>query len=155
MSDSQGLYSELKPDIEAVAMPLFNFSELCLKKRGNFLPHAAVLTADGEVKLVAATPDRNNDRTNATEVLPKLHQALRSQAEESPLRAIGVAENVTITPDGQATTQAIKVIFEHKRGRTIALYLPFNKRLFKGYVFGTVYSVSAKPEIKAWQGNAP
>lgn len=155
MTDSTSLYAELKPDIEAVATPLFDFSELCLKKRGNFLPHAAILTADGEVKLVGAAPDTNSDRTNSTEVLPVLHQGLRLQATGSNLRAIGVAENVTVTLEGQTATQAIKVLFEHQRGLTVALYLPFSKKLFKGYTFGSVFSVAANPEVTAWRTNAP
>ncbi len=155
MTDSDALYSELKPDIEAVATALFDLSEIFLKKRGNFLPHGAVLSADGEVQLVAAAPDTNNDYTNSTEVLPILHQGLRGQAAQNSLQAIGVAENVTITPAGQATTQAIKVLFEHKRGLTVALYMPFSKKLFKGYTFGSIFSVSASPEINAWRGHAP
>ena len=83
MTDSDALYSELKPDIEAVATALFDLSEIFLKKRGNFLPHGAVLSADGEVQLVAAAPDTNNDYTNSTEVLPILHQGLRGQAAQN------------------------------------------------------------------------
>lgn len=149
------MYTELKPDIEAVASPLFDFSELCLKERGNFLPHAAVLTAGGEIKLVGAAPDTSKDRTNSTDVLPFLHQDLRLQASEGNLRAIGVAENVTVTPEGRAVTQAVKVLFEHRRGLTVALYLPFHKKLFNRYIFGSVFSVSANPEVKAWHAKAP
>jgi hypothetical protein len=154
MTDRDALYAEFKPDLESLATPLFDFSELCLKERGNFLPHAAILAEDGKVKLVAAAPDAGNDRADSTEVLPVLHQLLRRQAAESPLRAIGVAENVAITPEGQTTTQAIKALVEHRRGLTVALYLPFRKKLFKGYVFGSMFSISALPEINAWQGHA-
>lgn len=101
MTDGKSLYTELKPDIEAVVSPLFDFSELCLKERGNFLPHAAVLTAGGEIKLVGAAPDTSKDRTNSTDVLP------------------------------------------------------FHKKLFKGCIFGSVFSVSANPEVKAWHAKAP
>ena len=154
MTTSETLYSEVKPDIAAIANQLFDFSELCLKKRDNFLPHAAVLTEDGEVRLVAAAPESGNDNTNSTEILPVLHDGLRVKAKQESLKAIGVAENVTITPDGQPATKAIKVLFEHKRGLTVALYLPFDKKLFKGYVFGTPFSVAANPEVNAWSENA-
>lgn len=82
MTTPDELYLEVKPDIEAVANPLFEFSEQCLRKRGNFLPHAAVLDAVGKVGLVAAAPDTKNDQTNSTEVLPLLHDGLRAQAIE-------------------------------------------------------------------------
>jgi hypothetical protein len=48
MSASQDLYAELKSDIAALVEPLFDFSEKCLRERGNFLPHAAVLLAQRE-----------------------------------------------------------------------------------------------------------
>ena len=153
MIDTESLYSFLKPEIEAVSDPLFNFSEMCIKKRGSFLPHAAVLTVDGEVRLIAAAPEKFDGKTNTTELLIFLQQSLREDANKSNIKAIGVAESVTITPDGQKPTKAIKVLFEHVKGLTVALYLPFEKKLFKGYVFGDMLSMSAKPEVNAWSNH--
>lgn len=150
MKTADELYSEVKQDIEAVANPLFDFSEQCLRERGNFLPHGAVLSTDGEIVLVAAAPDTGKDFTNSTEVLPVLHDGLRAQANEKDLVAVGVAENVTITREGQPQTQAIKVLFEHKRGLVVALYLPFKKQFLRGYSFGEIFSVNAKAEVNAW-----
>lgn len=150
MTSTDALYSELKPDIGLVANQLFDFSETLLRKQGNFLPHAVVLTEDGDIRLVGAAPDTKSDCTNSTEVLPLLHDGLRFEAKQFPLRAIGIAENVTINLEGQRTTKAIKVLFEHKRGLTVALYLPFEKRLLKGYAFGNTFSLAADPEVNAW-----
>jgi hypothetical protein len=149
MADLNDLYAEVKADIQAIADPLFEFSELCLRKRGNFVPHGAVLGVDGKVGLVAAAPE--NEVTNSTEVLPLLHEGLRAQAKEKELIAIGVAENVTVTPEGQPPTDAIKVLFEHKRGLVVALYLPFKRRFMRGYSFGNAFSVAACGEVNAWQ----
>ncbi|QID16221.1 hypothetical protein G3580_00425 [Nitrogeniibacter mangrovi] len=150
MTSTDALYSELKPDIAMVANQLFDLSETLLRKQGNFLPHAAVLTEDGDLRLVGAAPDTKSDRTNSTEVLPLLHDGLRFEAKQFPLKAIGIAENVTITLEEQRPTKAIKVLFEHKRGLTVALYLPFEKRLLKGYVFGSTFSLAANPEVNVW-----
>jgi hypothetical protein len=116
MSTDDELYAELKPDIEAVAEPLFELSTDFLRSNGNFLPHGVVLTERSEVQLVAAVPDAERDLTNSTEVLPVLHAGLRHKSRNMPLRAIGVAENVTIALEGKPSTQAIKVLCEHKRG---------------------------------------
>lgn len=148
MNSAELLYIELKPSMAAVATPLFELSKKFLDANGNFLPHAAVLTESGAVKLVAADP--GCERTNSTEVLPLLHAGLRAQAVEENLSAIGVAENVTVTLEGQRPTEAIKVLFEHKRGLTVALYLPFEKMLFKGYAFGATFSKIAESEVDAW-----
>jgi hypothetical protein len=107
------------------------------------------LGVDGKVGLVAAAPE--NEVTNSTEVLPLLHEGLRAQAKEKELIAIGVAENVTVTPEGQPPTDAIKVLFEHKRGLVVALYLPFKRRFMRGYSFGNAFSVAACGEVNAWQ----
>jgi hypothetical protein len=152
MANADELYSEVKVDIEVVATPLFEFSEQCIRKWGNFLPHGAVLDGERKVGLVTASPDLNG-RSTSTEVLPMLHDDLRAQAKEKELIAIGVAENVTITPDGQLSTQAIKVLFEHKRGLVVALYLPFKKQFLRGYLLGEVFTVRATGEVNAWPAN--
>ena len=103
MTDTNTLYAELKPHIESVAMPLIDFSKRCLRDRGDFLPHAAVLTAQGKVELIGAHSGR--ELTNAAEILPLLHGGLRSLAKEKVLAAIGVAESVTMTLPGQPSAQ--------------------------------------------------
>lgn len=148
MTDQNALYAAIKPDIQLLSAPLFDFSKQCLVKQGNFLPHAAVLSSEGEVRLVGAMGEK--DRTTSVEILPLLHAGLRNQAKEMSFSAIAVAESVTITPEGKNSTKAIKVLFEHHRGMTVALYLPYEKKLFKGYVYGAMLSMLAKPEINAW-----
>jgi hypothetical protein len=154
MTATETLYAELKPDVSLVANALFDMSELFLRKQGNFLPHGAVLTSEGEVRMVAAAPDSPDGNVNSTEVLPLLHDGLRLQAREASVKAVGVAENVTVALEGKRPTQAIKVLFEHKRGLCVALYLPFEKKLFRGYVVGPSFSLKAAPEVKAWIVNA-
>jgi hypothetical protein len=153
MPTTEEMYAELKPEIGALANQLFELSELFLRKTGNFLPHGAVLKETGEVQLVAATPDGTKDKTNSVEVLPILHEGLRAQVEAMPCRAVAVAENVTVTQEGQRPTEAIKVLFEHQRGLTVALYLPFKKKFLRGYEFGSPFSKAAEPEVLAWRAS--
>ena len=149
MTSVDTLYAEVKTDIAAIASPLFDLSEKLLRANGNFLPHAAVLTAAGNVKLVAA--HTGQERTNSVEVLPLLHEGLRAQAGD--IKALGVAENVTIALEGQRPTKAVKVLFEHSRGLTVALYLPFERKFLKGHVFGNTFSLATDPEVNAWAQN--
>jgi hypothetical protein len=152
MNSIDALYAELKPQMALVAGQLFELSETMLRRQGNFLPHAVVLTYGGEIKLVGAAAHSN--LTNSVEILPILHDGLRQQARELALQAIGVAENVTVTFEGQRPTKAIKVLFEHKRGLTVALYLPFEKKLLRGYAMGSTISKLAAPEVNAWAPDA-
>jgi hypothetical protein len=148
MTDANTLYAELKPHIEAVAAPLIDFAKQCVRDRGDFLPYAAVLTAQGKVELVGAFS--GNEPTNAAEILPLLHEGLRAKAQEKALAATGVAESVTITLPGQPPTKAIKVLFEHRRGLTVALYMPYEKTPQKGLVFNPMFSMLAASEVKAF-----
>ena len=152
--DPDSLYKQAKPDIEAIAQPLFHFSEQCLRKIGNFLPHGAVLTTKQQVELVGAMPKSKDGYSTSVEVLPVLHDAIRKQAMEKSILAVGVAENVTITPQGESTTRAVKVLVEHQCGLTVALYLPFRKKLFRRLSFGEIFSIPAQPEVKIWHSDA-
>jgi hypothetical protein len=144
------LYASTQPDLEAVSGPLFDFSALCLKKRGNFLPHGALLKKDGQLVLVSAAPNGADGHSTSVEVLPLLHEGLRRRARELGARAIGVAENVTATREGQAPATAIKVLFEHENGLTVALYLPFKKRFLRAPELGEIFAASAEAEVRAW-----
>ena len=154
MTCTNDLYRQVGPDIEAIGDLLFSFSEQCIRNKGNSLPHAAVLTREGKVELVATDPGSKEGHANSSQELSLLHKGLRRQATIKSLKAIGIAENVTITPDGQPTTHAIKVLIEHECGLTIALYLLLSKRLFQDYLFGEIFSVPAIPEVRIWSQSA-
>lgn len=149
MATEDDLYQELLPDIRTLSDELFALSEALLRKNGNFLPHGGVLTNLDELKLVTAGPASPGD-ISSSEVLPLLHEELRRLAAEQHLKAVAVSENVTITAASGRPTDAIKVLYEHERGLTTAFYLPFEKRLFRGYMLGEVFAVPAKAEVKAW-----
>jgi hypothetical protein len=148
MGDQQALYRAIKPDIELVAPRLFDLSKRFLQLQADFLPHAAILTPDSKVALVAAQGER--ELTNATEILPILHGTLRHLAKNKEISAIGVAESVTITPEGRSPTRAIKVLLEHRRGIAIALYMTYEKKFLRGNVFAPIFSVLANSEVNAW-----
>ena len=100
--------------------------------------------------MVGAVEENGTGQSTSTQTLPLLHEGLRQQVRDSAARAIGVAENVTITPDGGQPTAAIKVLLEHREGLCVALYLPFKKKFLRGYEFGTPFTVPARPEVKPW-----
>jgi hypothetical protein len=151
MATEEEVYKEHLPEISAIANSLFLVSENLLKKNDNFLPHGAVLNKEGKVDLVMATPDSGEDITNSTEVLPALHRALQLWVRENDIIALGVAENVSVSREGEPPTQAVKVLFEHKDGFTIALYVPFEKKPLQGYKFGKGFINNPKPEVNAWK----
>jgi len=152
MTNESELYSELKPDIEKLVLPLFDASKLFLNKRGAFLPHGAVLTSAGEVQMVNFAPEDFESReVNATEILPGLHEALRETVKSTDAIAVGVAEDVSITPEGERRTKAIKVLFEHQIGLVVALYLPWKRKLLGGIETFPPISIHTAAEVCAWE----
>lgn len=151
MNGSHELYVELRSDIEALAGALFEVTEGEVRKRSAFLPHGAVLAASGEVSLVAAAPPEFEERAvSDIEVLPLLHEALRSAARERDIRVVAVCEDVTITPENGPSSAAIKVLIEHRRGLSLALYLPHHPIRNGEREFGQIFVTEAPPEVKPW-----
>src|SRR5688572_20038875 len=150
MNTHQELYAAVKPELGALAGPLFDQSEKRLRERGYFLPHAAVLSADGRVALLDAMCATPGGFANSDHILPMLRDGLRSMATERHLTAIGIAEIVDSIPDG-AQTRAIRVLLEHKVGLTLSLYFPVSQGDVGEYQFGKPVSYFTAPEIHAWQ----
>jgi hypothetical protein len=148
VDDKQTLYTEIKPEMQAITSRLFDLSKKFLQTQGDFLPHAAVLTAEFKLELVGAQGE--NELTTAAEILPLLHGGLRGVAKQKALSAIGIAESVIVTRPGQSSSKAIKVLLEHRRGLTVAFYMPYQKKLLRGYVYEPVFSILAEPEVNAW-----
>jgi hypothetical protein len=150
LSREQDLYGELKPEVQTLAQSLFEISEKALRERGSFLPHAGALTAEGKVRLIGAMCNTRDGVAKSTHLLPMLRQGLRTMVYERPVNAVGIAEDVTVQPEGQPQTRAVKVHLEHSRGLTIAFFLPFDYGTSGEIAFGSTLSMFAPPEINAW-----
>jgi len=153
MTKIHDLYADIKPDLGAIADPLIELSGRFLRERGNFLPHAAVLTQEGKVTLVGAMCNTSDGVADSDYIKPLLRDGLRTMASETRLKAVGVAERVTVNQTGGQPVRAIKVLLEHREGVNVAFYMPFSNEDSGAYVFGKTFSVPANSEINAWEGD--
>lgn len=149
MNHVADLYAELKTDVVALADPLFEHCRQGLRARGAFLPHAAVLNAEGRITMVGAMTGSKDGFANGAQVVAMLHGGLRQMSREKVLVAVAVAETYSGMRAGQPL-QAIKVSFEHERGLSVALLLPFQKDRYGVYAFGESFVVPVQPELKLW-----
>jgi hypothetical protein len=143
------IYKAVKPDLSALAGPLFVQSEKLLRERGDFLPHAAVLNSEGKVSLMGAMSGSPGAFANSWHILPMLHEGLRSVARERSLTAVGIAERVDVVP-GAGSMRAVKVQLEHHEGLAIAFYMPFRREDSGDYTFGTMITLFTEFEVNAW-----
>lgn len=149
MSSLADLYAELKADVVAIADPLFDHSRKRLQAKDDFLPHAALLSAEGKVVLMGAMTGSRDGQASAEHILPMLLNGVRQVSREKVLTAIGIAENVSLTR-GDTSMQAIKVLLEHERGLTVAMFLPFHKADTGEYHFGEAFVTPAPPALNLW-----
>lgn len=149
MSSLADLYAELKADVVAIADPLFEHSQKRLQAKDDFLPHAAVLCTEGKVVLMGAMTGSRDGQANSAHILPMLLNGVRQVSREKVLVAIGIAENVSLTR-GDMPMQAIKVLLEHERGLTIAMFLPFHRADSGEYYFGEAFVTPAQPTLHLW-----
>jgi hypothetical protein len=149
MSTQAELYAAVKPDLGALAGPLFTQSEKLLRERGDFLPHAAVLSDEGKVSMMGAMSGSPGAFANSWHILPLLYDGLRALARERLLTAIGVAERVDAIP-GAGAGFAVKVLLEHREGLTIAFYMPFQRDESGDYTFGKMTTFFTESEVNAW-----
>jgi hypothetical protein len=149
LSTQAEIYSQVKGELGALARPLFEKSEQLLRERGDFLPHAAVLSPDGRVSLLGAMCNTRDGFANSWHILPMVHDGLRSIAHERELSAVGVAERVEAIP-GAGAHLAVKVLLEHQRGLAIAFYMPFAREESGEYSFGRMVTLFTESEVNAW-----
>jgi hypothetical protein len=151
MALSIELFRELKPDITQVVTKLFEISKILLEKDGYFLPHGAILKKNGKLELIVAASENETELVNSMEILPLLYDGLRIKIAEEESIALGVAENLNVTIEGKGPISAIKVLFEHRRGLTLAVYFPFEKVEISDYIYDESFTIEVSPEVDAWK----
>lgn len=150
MSTQAEIYAAVRGDLGALARPLFEKSEQLLRERGDFLPHAAVLTPEGRVSLLGAMCNTKDGFANSWHILPLVHDGLRSMAAEREIAAVGVAERVDAIP-GAGAMHAVKVLLEHQRGLSIAFYMPIVRDEMDRVAFGRMITLFTESEVNAWR----
>lgn len=141
MTDVDSQLAEM-PDL---VQTLLDLSSEFVENSGNFLPHGAFQTDNGQIELVAAVGQHGI--TNSEEVLPILHDGLRHYTAAPATRIVAVSESVFIGPK---RTPAIKVLVEHRDGLTVAFYQTWTKRFLRGIEFGDPAIREADPEVGGW-----
>ena len=145
MMDS--LYHEVHEDLNRIVGPLFDFGEQQVRKRGAYAPFGATLHESGNISLEAAVTGQMFG--SSTEILQGLHEGLRARVQQDAIIAVAVCEWVKITREN-GQTDAIKVLVEHKRGLTVAFYVPCRKKILKGWQFKPMFAIEAEPEVNPW-----
>ena len=112
-------------DLDGLLNVTLPFAQQMLAKAGEFYPLGAVVSAAGEMRLVASDPGQSEHPASA-EVLSSLLDGFRQ--ERADLRAVAFCSDVRL-PD----SDAVRVELEHRDGHAMAVLMPYKKkRLARG-----------------------
>lgn len=111
---------------DAVVNPLFEFALKRVAEQGEFYPFAAVLQADGKVRLLATRMDA--DRPKASDVIAFLERGLHDEIAKSGHRAGGICLGVRIShPRVGKDVDALLARIEDADGEAVNVYLPYTR----------------------------
>ena len=118
-----------------------------LEEHGAFMPVGLVLTHDGELSLVAVSPNEveggEESELDADQMIADLFEALTQQREQN--RAAAVVCDIHLPDD---VTDAIHVMAEHSTGVGIAAVRPY-RQAPTGWEFGKPFLEAGEKTIWA------
>jgi hypothetical protein len=109
-------------DLDGLLNSLLPFAQQELEKLGEFFPFGAIVTADGETKLLGADAMKD-ERPDSASIISMLLAEAQNKRDE--LRAVGICSDVRASD-----SDAIRLDLEHSEGAAMALLLPFTKKRF-------------------------
>ncbi len=109
-------------DLDGLLNTLLPFAQRELEKLGEFFPFGAIVTVDGETKLLGAD-EMQDERPDSASIITMLLAEAQNKRDE--LRAVGICSDIRTTD-----SDAIRVDLEHSEGPAMAVLLPYAKKRF-------------------------
>jgi len=127
-------------DLDGLLNTLLPFAQQELEKLGEFFPFGAIVTAEGETKLLGAD-EMQEERPDSASILSML--LAKAQNTRGELRAVGICSNVRATE-----SDAIKVDLEHSEGTALAVLLPYTQKRFgRGIEYSALQAGAATNQV--------
>ena len=134
-----------RDDLDALLDVLLRLAREHLRKRGEFYPFGSVMTADGEVRLVAGYTGAEHPPSQ--ELIDVLVAGASKQAAAGEIRAVAICYDARMRiADGKAT-DAIAVSLEHAAGDTVLVHLPYSKGRLTGLRFGDLTASAGERRV--------
>jgi hypothetical protein len=109
-------------DLDGLLNALIPLAQQELEKLGEFFPFGAMVTADGETRLLGADA-MQGERPDSASIRSMLLAEAQNKRDE--LRAVGICSDVRGTD-----SDAIRVDLEHSEGAAMAVLLPYGRKRF-------------------------
>jgi hypothetical protein len=133
-------------DFTKLSSILVPFAQEMLGKHNEFYPFAATMDKAGNVAQVAG--DIGSERTNSSELVDFLKQALGAQAAQGMIRASGICYNVGARLPGYAdNVDAICCQLEHAAASPVQFFVPYRKGLFGRMKYDKPVVLPGQPSV--------
>jgi hypothetical protein len=132
---------QAQDDLDGLLNAALLFAEQTISKYGEMYPFGAAVTADGELKMLAADPG-SGEHPASQVILDGLYAGARQSQDEH--RAVAFVADVKANG-----SDAVRVELEHREGATLVLLVPYTRSRLKKTV--TLGQISAGPgERRIW-----
>ena len=137
--------AQAQADLDGLLTVALGFAQQQLAKHGEFFPYAAAVRTDGEAEMIAAPPNRADDRPASADVIAACLSKLTSRRDQFRAAAL-VADTKVLELGGDA----IEVSLEHVEGPALRVLLPYSKRRFgRGIEYGQMRAQSGTKRVWA------
>jgi hypothetical protein len=134
-------------EFDALLNAVFGFAREQIEGHGEFFPFAAVIAADGELRMVAT--HMAEERPLSQDVIDDLYRVLTPEAASGAIRAAAVCADVLVTPPGtQTKTDALRADIEHIAGYPTQVFQPYKKKRLGGYEFGEIFGIDGTSRLR-------
>jgi hypothetical protein len=136
------------PDLKLLNDELIRVTKRLLEEMEEFLPHAAIITPEGNVGLVGSRT--HDEQPGAQRTLKLLENGLRQMAAQNKCRAAGIAIDIRLKNPRRAEDigkDAIWTILEQRGGLSVSVYIPYWKSSPGQFTFGEPFSEPGAPRI--------
>ncbi|MFD1214345.1 hypothetical protein ACFQ36_20145 [Arthrobacter sp. GCM10027362] len=122
----EGVDPEVLEDIDILVGTALGMAQEQLLERGAFLPVALATTLEGELRLIAVSPDDLDEEPGEPEVdvdAMILHLYSVLKLEKADYRAIAVISDIFLPEED---TDAIQIAVEHSAGTAVSAIQPYS-----------------------------
>jgi len=135
-----------RDDLDNLLSACIPFAQQMLGKRGSFLPFGCTMSSSGEISFAAGYDDKPG--LVAQQIADLLLEGFRAGAVSGEYKAIALCIDVRVdSPDGSGKTDAIRVTLEEKGSEAVNVFMPYRKRVLRGFAYGELFASAADKTV--------
>jgi hypothetical protein len=133
------------PDMDDLLSYCIPAAQDLLTNNGEFYPIAATKGKDG--LLTPRAIYSGNEHPKSSEMIDEFVALFRNEGLREGLEAVAICYDGRVSVDGQTKKDAITIFLEHNNGECVTVYVPYSKKVFRGYSYEAIIASAAEPRV--------